>query len=113
MNDDTEGGISFEPLVRTLWPTSRPLPISVLCPICGAPCKVWADESWSQDAGDWIAEEVRIECTSEPGTETSDLDNCMDFDEWFNWHYRMPYVDWLPLEINVLREVQKRFRFDP
>lgn len=113
MSTNADAGLAFEPLVRALWPTNEALPIAVACPICGAPCDVWADESWSQDGADWIAEEVRIECTSEPGTEPSVPETCMDWDEWHNWHYRMPYVDWLPLKEDVLRQVQARFRFEP
>jgi hypothetical protein len=113
MSTDADARLAFEPLVRHLVDCGDALPIAVVCPICGASCNVYADESWSQDAGDWIAEDVRIECTSEPGTEPSELETCMDWDEWHNWHYRMPYVDWLPIKEDVLRQVQARFRFEP
>ena len=32
--------------------------------------------------------------------------------EWFNWHYDMPYVDWLPVDGDVEKWLEENYRFD-
>ncbi len=83
-----------------------PIPIAAECPICGNPLLLNAGEGCEQDAnGEWIATEIELLCTSEPEF------NSPDWDDWYRWHYSMPYVDWLPLEQRVLRAVRKKYFF--
>ncbi|MFQ6333224.1 DUF4031 domain-containing protein [Methylophilus sp. 3sh_L] len=83
-----------------------PIPIAAECPICGKPLLLNAGEGCEQDAnGEWIATEIELLCTSEPEF------NSPDWDDWYRWHYSMPYVDWLPLEQRVLRAVRKKYFF--
>lgn len=96
-------------LVRVPWPADKaPIKIKVKCPICGAGLLLDAGEDCEQEEnGDWIASSIRIDCESEP-----DIDS-PEWNEWFNWHYSQPYTDWLPLELKILKQVQRKFRFAP
>lgn len=77
----------------------RRLPIDVprdvaACPICGAPIVVEDINEWESESGKPVS--ISIECTTGP---------YIDGDEWEEWHaghYRMPYVDWLPVENRVM-----------
>lgn len=96
--------------VRVPWPKDRaPLRIKARCPICGAGLLLNAGESTELDdaTGEWIATEINLECESEPNIDSE------EWDEWHRWHYRMPYVDWLPLEQIILNSVRRKYCFAP
>lgn len=83
-----------------------PIPIAAECPICGKPLLLNAGEGCERDEnGEWIATELQLQCTGEPGFDSP------DWDDWHRWHYSMPYVDWLPLEQRLLRAVRKKYFF--
>jgi hypothetical protein len=77
------------------------------CPICGAQLYVDADTWEEADDGGWQLADggCHLECTTEP-----DLDDD-DWEEWHKGHYSMPYVDWLPLELEVLPWINARYRW--
>jgi hypothetical protein len=79
-----------------------------VCPICGGTLYVHV-EGWTQETtdptSDWLADTLVVECEHAP-----DLDSD-EFDAWMNEHYRMPYVDWLPLEQSILAWMKKKYRF--
>jgi hypothetical protein len=76
------------------------------CPICGG--KLYAHfEAWEATgkSSRWRCEEAKLDCESEP-------DICdPDYMDWLNGHYSMPYVDWLPLETELTRWVNRRYWF--
>ena len=76
-----------------------------ICPICKA--RLWVAEvtgCTQEDNGDWTPDEIGIECDKEPRIESR------KWEEWFNWHYRMPYVDWLPVHAKVEAWVKKTYK---
>jgi hypothetical protein len=76
------------------------------CPICGA--KLWANfEEWEATgrSNRWRCTMAKLNCETEP-----DIDD-PDFDDWMNGHYQMPYVDWMPLEIEIARWINRRYWF--
>lgn len=101
--------VGVQRLVRAPWPADKlPLRLKTPCPICGGGLLLSGVDACEQDDnGDWIASEVTIDCETEP-----DIDSD-EWEEWHNWHYRMPYVDWLQLELRVLKAVQRKFYFAP
>ena len=77
------------------------------CPICGRKITAVAFNTHQQDEqGRWYAVEVSLECETEP-----DIDSPQWMD-WFQGHYSMPYIDWLPLEIKVRAWLKENFRFE-
>ncbi|MBK8188826.1 MAG: hypothetical protein IPK79_00065 [Vampirovibrionales bacterium] len=81
-----------------------------VCPICGAKLIVESIDEWEESEDDdqfWIVSEtgLHLTCSSSPSL---DSDN---WDAWFNWHFSMPYVDWLPIEMRVTQMVRERVRF--
>lgn len=100
----------MEQITRIPWPTeSAPLKISARCPICGDELLLNAGEGTELDeaTGQWIATEVNLDCAGEPDIESD------EWDEWHKWHYSTPYIDWLPLEQKVLKEVRIKYYFEP
>lgn len=64
-------------------------------------------EAWVQRRdGSWACEEIKLDCESEP------VISSRKYMDWLNWHYDMPYVDWLPLEVRLTRWVNARYSFD-
>lgn len=79
----------------------KPLELPEPCPICGK--KVFVTE-----VGEWESEtrkpiSISIECEAEPDIESD------EWEEWHNWHYSMPYVDWLPYEIQAVEWLRREF----
>lgn len=113
MTTRSEATTAARPLdrnARVLWPKERaPLKIEARCPICGAGLLLDAGAGTELDeaTGEWIATEIDLSCESEP-----DIDSD-EWDEWDEWHYRMPYVDWLPLEQRILSAVRRKYHFAP
>lgn len=78
-----------------------------VCPICDAPLSKIQARAWNQDAdGTWFAAEIEVDCTTEP-----DIDSD-EWEEWFAGHYQTPYIDWLPLEQQILLWMRREFRFE-
>lgn len=77
------------------------------CPKCGG--KLYVElESWTRDyEGSWkaVEAEVHTECENEPDITDP------GYSEWLDWHYNMPYVDWLPVDQRVAEWIDDNFRF--
>lgn len=87
----------------TIKPFRVPKQVAV-CPICGA--RLWVCDvtgCTEQDNGEWLADEFDVDCETEPGIESD------EWRQWFDWHYRMPYVDWLPVHGKVEAWVKQTF----
>ena len=88
----------------TIKPFRVPKRVAV-CPICGA--RLWVCDitgCTEQDNGEWVPDEFDIDCETEPD---------IDSNQWPSWqrgHYRMPYVDWLPVHNSVEAWVQNTYR---
>lgn len=76
------------------------------CPICGDKLTLDID-AWTSDYDGWKAEDsgVHVSCVSEPDI-TDD-----DYEDWFDGHYQMPYVDWLPVDQKVYDWLEDNYRF--
>lgn len=73
--------------------------------ICDAPIYIEDVNVWNEDdEGNWIAEAVKVDCTTFPGD-----DDSVAFYDYLNEHYAMPYVDWLLLEREVTEWVNQRY----
>ena len=87
------------------------LPKSFACPICGMDIYVSEVSEWEQDDdGNWKAQAVKIDCVSDPdftGDHSSEAIN-----GHLQSHWRMPYVDWLPLEGIVTEWVNEHYSWD-
>ena len=109
-SEATQAARPLDRNVRALWPKDRaPLGIKARCPICGAGLTLdaGAGTELDEETGEWIATEIELDCESEP-----DIDSD-EWEEWHRWHYRMPYVDWLPLEQRILNAVRRKYHFAP
>jgi hypothetical protein len=71
-----------------------PLELPQPCPICGKRVILTGVTEWGTDDGAIVTAEY--ECETEP-----DIDSD-DWEEWFQGHFAMPYVEWLPWE-NIMR----------
>lgn len=81
------------------------IPINLaVCPICDQPLIIEDIDEWHTGTGRVTEGGFHITCSSQPDFDSD------DFDEWIDWHYSMPYVDWLPVQIKVYRWFDKRFR---
>lgn len=76
------------------------------CPICGEPVLVGDFDEWETETGVVTEGGFHINCKSEP-----DMDS-EEYDDWFNSHWSMPYVDWLPLEVRLYRWFTPRYRLN-
>lgn len=91
------------------WPTDEypeiP-PSQFACPKCGAQIYIEGVDC-VVDAGDgtWDAEDVKINCTTAP-----DIDD-PDWDYWWDHHWDMPYVYWLPLSTWVTKWFNENYGF--
>jgi len=84
-------------------------PELAICPICGAEVVIEDILEYEKnDDGTWQASEsgLHINCITEPEI-GSDA-----WQSWFDWHWAMPYVDWLPLSIKVFRWMSANYRFE-
>jgi len=77
-----------------------------VCPKCDGKLYVQFDAWEEDDDGTWYAAFVHTECENEPEIDSE------DYEEWFDWHYDMPYVDWLPIDDDVERWLKQNYRFD-
>jgi len=76
------------------------------CPKCDA--TLYAEfESWEkEDDGTWSTDAAKLQCETEPCISDP------EFEEWMRWHYDMPYVYWLPLEVWLTKWINQRYYFD-
>jgi len=86
--------------------TNLDVPPSVaVCPKCGGKLTVEIDAWQQEDDGTWTAESPHTTCEHEP-----DIDS-KKWREWHNWHYNMPYVDWMPIDNDVEKWLVSKYRF--
>lgn len=93
--------------MKTISTNDLPLAIPddvALCPICGAPLVVEDIDEWDAETGEVTEHGLHITCSKEP-----DIDS-KGWNEWHNWHYKMPYVDWLPLQKPVREWFNAHYR---
>lgn len=81
-----------------------PLTLPAPCPICGAKVHLTHVTEWGVDDG--RIESIEMECETEPDIESD------EWEEWFQRHYHMPYVDWLPYHERAIRWLNKRYRYE-
>lgn len=83
------------------------LPDTFCCPICGDKLTLEIEE-WTEDYDGWKASEtgLTLSCATEPDI-TDD-----DYDEWLDGHFRMPYVDWMPVDAKVYAWLEDNYRFE-
>jgi len=87
---------------------SFPIPPDVeLCPICRqalvAAFDEWielADHTWQVSDGG-----MKLTCVTEPTF------GQLDWFDFIDTHYAMPYVDWAPVEAKILAWINERYRF--
>ena len=89
----------------------KDLPIFVpesiaVCPVCGKEIIIEDVDEWDAENGCVTETGLHFTCSTEP-----DIDS-EDWDRWFNIHYNMPYVDWLPLQDRVWMWFNANFRVD-
>lgn len=77
-----------------------------VCPKCDASLVAHFEEWTEETDALWVCETAKLDCTTGPDIGSE------EWEEWFTWHYAMPYVDWLPLEIKVGQWVNQRYRFN-
>lgn len=77
------------------------------CPKCDATLYAHFEE-WEKDDSSlyWDCMFAKLECETEPDISSR------KWDEWFRWHYDMPYVYWMPLEIRLTKWINERYCFD-
>ena len=95
-----------KPITDADFPLQIPEDVAV-CPICGARIAVEEIDSWDTETGEIADNEVVYGCVTEPDIESK------EWRPWFRWHYRMPYVDWLPLEDVVVRWFNANYAYRP
>lgn len=79
----------------------------IVCPICGAKLYVSSAEQCSKaDNGDWVADEINLDCESEPSWDSP------EWEVWFRWHYQTSYTDWLLIYEKLLGEFRNKYRFN-
>ena len=75
-----------------------------ICPICGASVIIEDIDEWETETGRVTESGFHVNCSTE-----LDFDDD-EYDDWFNSHWSMPYVDWLPIEMRVYHWFDKRYR---
>ena len=81
-------------------------PKLAVCPKCEGKLSIAECTGWVEgESGLLIPDEIHLACEHEP-----DIDSDA-WEEWRNWHYNMPYVDWLPVNTRVLAWFQHVSRY--
>lgn len=78
-----------------------PLTLPQPCPICGAKVILSGVTEWGADDGEIIG--VEYDCETEPAIDSD------EWEDWFNGHFSMPYVDWLPWENRMLAWLNRHY----
>jgi len=84
------------------------------CGYCHAQVYITEIDEMSEDEnGDWIVENVKIECTNEPEPREGETDDDYEnrLTEWWISHSDMPYVNILPVEETVKEWLNENYRF--
>lgn len=88
-----------------------PMPLPEPCPICGKNVYLYHVDEWETESGKVV--HFEMECESEPPMPDLESEVFNDeWDDWFNGHYSMPYVDWMPYEYRMLDWLNQRYRYD-
>lgn len=76
------------------------------CPICGDKLTLEI-YGWTSDYDGTKADEdcVHVSCISEP-----DIDDD-GWNDWCDGHFKMPYVDWLPISMKIYAWLEDNYRF--
>ena len=76
-----------------------------VCPVCGG--KLYGQcDCWIEEEDGWKIESINLDCEHEPEIDSD------EWNEWFKGHYAHPYIDWLPVNIMVVKWVNENFSFD-
>ena len=73
----------------------------IVCPICGEQIRIEEISAWDAETGEIL--ESKVNCSTEP-----DMDSEY-WQDWHNWHWAMPYVDWLPVEERVVKWLNSKY----
>ena len=71
------------------------------CPICAKQIFIEEIPAMTEVDGRWLPDEVHINCVSEPAIGSK------KWQEWHNWHWSTPYIDWLPIRVRVEKWMQQ------
>lgn len=84
-------------------PIKIPAEVAV-CPICKA-ALVLDEVTGITEQGDgiWIVDMFSANCETEPNIESR------KWQPWHFWHWRTPYIDWLPVYGEIEKWLQKSF----
>ena len=97
---DVIGGFSIVP-------QDKEFKFKKLCPYCQGDLTYTAN-GWEQDDnGLWMADSFDMDCSTEP-----DMENEDEWNDWFNNHSDMPYVNQLPVDKRVKEFINSKYRFD-
>ena len=89
-------------------PTIIDVPADVaICPKCGGKLAIIeCDEWWDDEHSEYlIPANIKTQCEHEPMIENP------EWREWFDYHYDMPYVYWLPVDRKIMAWFQKNYRY--
>jgi hypothetical protein len=76
-----------------------------LCPYCEGDLS-YTPDSWVQNEdGTWSADNFDVSCSTEPEICSK------DWQDWFNNHSDMPYVNQMPIDEKVYAFIKKNYRF--
>lgn len=84
-------------------PPEIPESIAV-CPKCEAGLIIDDIDEYDPDTGQVTEAGFHINCSTVPDPDSKGVD------EWWNWHFDMPYVDWLPVKKRVYTWFDSRYR---
>jgi hypothetical protein len=88
-------------------PQDKEFKFKKLCPYCQGDLTYTAN-GWEQDDnGLWMADSFDMDCSTEPDMEDED-----EWNDWFNNHSDMPYVNQLPVDERVKKFINSKYRFD-
>lgn len=88
-------------------PEDKEFKFKQLCPYCKGDL-TYTCNGWEQDDGDmWAADTFDCSCSNEPEDMESD-----EWEEWLNTHSEMTYVYQLPVDEEVKKYINNKYRFD-
>lgn len=77
-----------------------------ICPKCEAGLIIEDIDEWESETGRVTEGGLHIACSKAPDI------GSRNWEDWFSWHYDMPYVYWLPVDVTVYKWFDKRYRYD-
>lgn len=75
-----------------------------VCPKCGANLVIEDIDEWETETGRVTEAGFHINCSTEPDVDSD------EWHSWWNWHWSMPYVDWLPITAVVYKWFDAHYR---